>query len=276
MRLAVVGHAEHITLGSIPAMPHAGDIHHLDDARVFVGGGGGVTFYQLLESSAEVLLYTACGNDDAGRFVADTLGATRGEVHAARRDKPHTRDVVVVTPGGERTIFVVGRPLHPQAQDALPWERLAECDAVYFTAEDPEALKLARAARLLVVTARRRQALVASGVRADVIIGSANDPREASTLAHYPVAPGALVMTEGSRGGRVDTAAGTARFPPTAGPPGVTGGYGAGDSFAGALVYFVALGLPVVEAAARAAAYGASVLGHAVPIGNQRRLPDAA
>ena len=30
-----------------------------------------------------------------------------------RRARPHTRDVVMVTPDGERTIVVVGEPLHP-------------------------------------------------------------------------------------------------------------------------------------------------------------------
>ncbi|MEO8553475.1 MAG: PfkB family carbohydrate kinase, partial [Kofleriaceae bacterium] len=179
MRIAVIGHVEYVTIGAVPALPTAGDICHLDQPHAFPGGGGGVAFYQLAKSPAEVLLYTALGDDDAGRFVEAELATTRATVFAAKRARPHTRDVVMVTPGGQRTIVVIGAPLHPERTDPLPWDELASCDAVYFTAQDPEVLKVARAARVLVVTARRRDALIRSGVRADVVVGSAGDPREA-------------------------------------------------------------------------------------------------
>src|SRR5215470_11331599 len=153
MRIAVVGHVEHITLAAVPALPRPGDIVHLDAARTFPGGGGGIAFYQLVKSRADILLYTAIGNDDAGAFVADAIAATGAQIHAATRTEPHTRDLVLVTAGGERTIVVVGQPLHPRRGDSLPWELLADCDAAYFTAQDPDALRAARAARMLVVTA---------------------------------------------------------------------------------------------------------------------------
>ena len=139
-------------------------------------------------------------------------------VHAARRGAPHTRDVVMITPDGERTIVVVGEPLHPERADALPWESLAECDAAYFTAQDPAALVAARAARVLLVTARRRAALLRSGVRPDVVVGSAVDPREACTLADFPPGqrPAALVLTEGAAGGAVYSKDGVQRFPAAA------------------------------------------------------------
>jgi ribokinase len=200
----------------------------------------------------------------------------------------------MVPPEGDRTIVVVGEPLHPRRDDSLPWDALALCDAAYFTAQDEAALQAARAARLLVVTARRREALIRSGVRADLVIGSAADPREAHPLEAYPVRPGALVLTEGARGGAVFTEEGSARFAaPAAAPrgsqaahgaarPGVRpqGGeaqaalpaegnrqvpsnaaYGAGDSFAAALVYYLAAGLPPLQACARAGPHGAAVLG---------------
>jgi ribokinase len=176
------------------------------------------------------------------------------------RDVPHTRDLVLVTPDGERTIVVVGQPLHPAASDPLPWKLLATCDAAYFTAEDPEALRAAREARLLVVTARRRGALAASGVHADVVVGSAADPREASALADYVVPPRALVLTEGEAGGRIETAAGTVRFAAPAKPPRVESAYGAGDTFAAAMTYYLAAGLPVADACGRAGPHGAAVL----------------
>ncbi|BDG04138.1 PfkB family carbohydrate kinase [Anaeromyxobacter oryzae] len=261
LRIAVIGHVEHITLGRVPAVPRPGEIAHLEAPRWFPGGGGGVAFWQLARGPAEVHLFTALGDDEAARDVEAALAASGARIHAARRAERHTRDVVMVTPDGERTIVVVGEPLHPRAADPLPWDLLGACDAAYFTAQDPDALRAARAARLLVLTARRRPALIRSGVRADVVVGSAVDPREASALADYPVAPGAVVLTEGSQGGRIETAGGTVRFPAPP-DPGRAGGaaYGAGDSFAGALVYYLAAGLPLPDACARAGRHGAAVL----------------
>jgi len=261
MRVAVVGHVEHITLGRVAAVPRAGEIAHLEAPRWFPGGGGGVAFSQLVRSAAEVHLYTALGDDEAGAEVAAALARTTARIHAAVRTEAHTRDVVMITPDGERTIVVVGEPLHPRADDPLPWDLLASCDAAYFTAQDPAALRLARAARVLVVSARRREALVRSGVRADVVVGSVRDRREQSALRDYPVVPGALVLTEGAAGGHVETAAGTVRFPapPTVATAGGSA-YGAGDSFAGALTYYFAAGLAVPEACGRAGAHGAAVL----------------
>lgn len=273
MRIAVIGHVEHVTIGTIPALPAAGDIVHLAAQRTFPGGGGGVAFYQLVKSSAQVLLFTAIGEDDAGATIATELDTVRARVHAARRHAPHTRDLVLVTPDGQRTIVVIGEPQHPRATDPLPWSELAGCDAVYFTAQDPDVLVRARDARMLVVTARRREALIRSGVRADVVVGSAGDPREASVLADYPVAPGALVMTEGAHGGTVATAAGVARFVASKAPDPIVGSYGAGDSFAAALTYFLASGLDPLVAAGRAAAYGAAVLAGLVPLDVQAALP---
>jgi ribokinase len=268
----VIGHVEHVTLGRVPAVPRAGEIAHLDDQRFFPGGGGGVAFFQLARSPAEVLLFTALGNDEAAAQVEERLNGSGAEVHAARRAEPHTRDVVLITPDGERTILVVGQPLHPRRDDPLPWDELAGCDAAYFTAQDPRAIQAARSARLLVVSARRKAALDASGVRADVVVGSAADVREACTLADFPRPPGALVQTEGARGGSIHTAAGVERFtaPSIGSHPG--GAYGAGDSFAGALVYHLAVGLPLAEACARAAAHGAAVLSGLDPIASQKPL----
>jgi ribokinase len=258
-RVAVVGHVEHVSLARVAALPAAGDIVHIDGPRVFAGGGGGVAFAQLARWPAEGHFFTAFGEGDAGD--ASARGVERlGAVHGARRDSPHPRAVVLVTPDAERTILVVGAPLHPRADDPLPWALLASCDAVYFTGSDPGTLRAARAARVLVVTARRREALVRSGVRADVVVGSARDPREASALSDYPVPPAALVLTEGSHGGRIETAAGSTRFaPPPAAPTG-GGAYGAGDTFAAALTWYLACGLPVADACARAGRHGAAVL----------------
>jgi ribokinase len=272
LRLAVVGHVEHVTLGRVQAVPRAGEIVHLEAPRWFPGGGGGVAFAQLARSDAEAHLFTAIGGDEAGAQVAAELARSGARIHAARREAAHTRCVVMVDAGGERTIVVAGQPLMPRGEDPLPWEVLASCDGVYSTADDLAALRAARRSRLLVATARRRALLAAAGVRADVVVGSASDAREVSTLADYPLAPGALVLTEGAAGGRIETATGTERFPAAPAPPRRGGAYGAGDTFAGALTYFLAAGRPIADACARAAAHAAAVLGGLDPREAQPRL----
>ena len=278
MRVAVIGHVEHITLGRVPRVPGPGEIAHAEDVRTFPGGGGGIAFFQLTRSPGEVHLFTALGNDEAAAQVRKRIEATGARLHAAQRAQPHTRDLVLITPDGERTIVVLGEPLHPRRDDPLPWELLATCDAAYFTGQDPETLRAARAARVLVVTARRRQALIASRVRADIVVGSGVDPREASSLSDYPVPPAALVMTEGAAGGRIETAEGKRRFAAYHVSPPRGGAYGAGDSFAGALTWYAGLGMSIDEACARAAYHGAAVLGSFEPLAAQLPLdiPDAA
>lgn len=274
MRIAVIGHVEHITLGRVPAVPRPGDIAHLESPRSFPGGGGGIAFFQLARSGAEILLYTAIGGDDAGAQVRERLTLTGARIFAARRQQAHTRDLVMITPDGERTIVVVGEPLHPALPDPLPWGELASCDAAYFTAQDPGVIRAARAARLLVVTARRRPALLQSGVRADVVVGSALDPREACTLDDFPAGqrPAALVLTAGAAGGTIHTAQGAQPFPAPPRRPRGGGAYGAGDSFAGALTWHLALGAPILEACTLSGPFGAAVLGSLDPLAAQLPL----
>ncbi len=269
LSLAVVGHVEHVSLGYLSELPSRSDIVHLSEPCSIPGGGGGVSFYQLTKSPARVALFSAVGCDAAGQEVRGWLAQSGAEVHLAERKAPHTRDIVLLTPDGERTIIVLGQPLHPLRSDPLPWEALASCDGVYFTAQDPELLVAARSAPLLMVSARRREALLRSGVRADVVVGSAHDEREVSTLADYGPPPRYLVMTEGKHGGVIEGDHGRVRFaaPPT--PKTVRSTYGAGDSFAGALLYFLAAGLEPVVACERAGVFGAAVLTSSDTLGAQ-------
>lgn len=270
-RLAVIGHVEHVVIARAPHLPRPSDILHLDRPETIAGGGGGIAFFQLARGTGELHLYTALGNDTSAARVFELLRDTTGNVYAARRDEAHTNDLVLVTPDGERTIMVVGEPLHPRADDPLPWDVLGSCDAVYFTAQDPAALRKARAARTLVVTARRREALLRSGVRADIVVGSARDPRESGRLADYTPQPRALVLTEGGAGGSIETADGRSRF---AVPPAerIVSTYGAGDSFAGALTWYLAIGLDIHEACGRAAESATAVLRALNPIEGQLPL----
>jgi ribokinase len=271
LRLGVIGHVEHVTLGRVTALPRGGDIAHLEAPLVLAGGGGGIAFFQFARSRAELHLFTALGDDDGARFVEQAITAIPAAVHAARRAQPHTRDVVMIGPDGDRTIIVIGEPLHPEASDPLPWQLLDTLDAVYFTARDPALLVRARRARVLVASARRGACIAAAGVKLDAIVGSLHDPRERSRLADYAIAPAALVMTDGARGGTVETATGITRF--TSPHVAANGGaYGAGDSFAAALTYHLAGGLAAAAAAARAAHHGAAVVASLDPLAAQLPL----
>jgi ribokinase len=230
-RIAVVGHAQHVTLATVPSLPGPGDILHLDAPTWMAGGGGAITFFQLVRSPAEVHFFTAIGDDDAGRAVAGVLAASGAAIHAARREGPHSRDLVLVTPDGERTIVVMQPALQTLIDDPLPWDVFATCDAVFFTGQDPAVLRAARAARLLVVTARRAAVVATAGVVVDAVVGSLNDPRESANA--YPVAPRALVLTNGADDGRIDTATGSESLRAATAPSAKVGSNGAGDSIAG-------------------------------------------
>jgi ribokinase len=273
-RIAVIGHVEHVTLGHVDGVIAPGDVVHLLEPRFVPAGGGGIAFAQLCRSDAEVHLFTAVGSDEAGRAVAARIAVDpeRVHVHAAVRDVEHPRVVVVVDREGRRTIVVTRDPLQPAAGDSLPWSILGDCDAAYFTGNDPGTLRLARAARRLVVTARRSAALAAAAVAPDVVVGSVADPRENRPFDAYDPAPGALVLTDGPRPVRVVRGSQVALVDAPPAPARVVGDYGAGDSFAAALTFFLAHGAPVEDACRRAGPFGAAVLAGVDPLELQQRL----
>src|SRR5262249_24477766 len=100
------------------------------------------------------------------------------------------------------------------------------------------------------------------------------DPREAFALSDFPRAqrPGALVLTEGAAGGTVQTETASERFLAPERIRSGGGAYGAGDSFAGALVFLLAVGVPLLAACARAGRYGAAVLSTLDPLDAQLAL----
>ncbi len=59
LRVAVIGHGEHVTIASAPRLPTPGEFVHLDDVVTNPGGGGGLAFFQLTWGPAEVHLFTA-------------------------------------------------------------------------------------------------------------------------------------------------------------------------------------------------------------------------
>jgi ribokinase len=249
LRLGVIGHVEWVIHSDAPFIPVPGEIVHLKNPLEQPAGGGAVTAAALARKGAEVSFFTALGRDAITRPALEALGV---RVLAAERPVPQTRALVMRDPAGERTIAVVGENLHPTADDPLPWEELASLDGVYFTGMDPRTLQLARAAPVVVVTARRFESLVRSGVRVDALVGSARDRGEQFDITRLSALPEHVVITDGMRGGT-----GYEAVPP---PGPIVDTYGAGDTFVAGVVYDLAAGRPIGEATALGARWAAETV----------------
>ncbi|HEX8205809.1 MAG TPA: PfkB family carbohydrate kinase [Solirubrobacteraceae bacterium] len=265
-RIGVVGHVEWVDFAVVDRLPRSGEILHAREHFAVPGGGGAVAAVQARRLAGEALFLTAVGNDALGERSRVELEAHGVEVHAATRDVPQRRAFTHLDATAERTITVLGERIVPHGGDDLPWERLADCDAVYFTGGDPEALRRARAAKVLVATPRALDTLKAAGVRLDVLVASANDPGERVAEGEIDPPPRHVVLTEGARGGGWSGATEgrwLAAEPP--GPP--VDAYGCGDSFAVGLTYGLGQGRGLEEATALAARCGAACLAGRGPYG---------
>ena len=116
-RLAVIGHVEWVTHTDAPFIPAAGEIVHLKHPVEQPAGGGAVTSAALARFGADVSFYTAVGSDLP---VAERLEALGVRVLAARRERPHTRALVMRDPQHERTIAVVGENLDTDYEEVVP------------------------------------------------------------------------------------------------------------------------------------------------------------
>jgi ribokinase len=275
-RVAVVGHAEWVTHG-LGDMPRPGMITRLSEPFDEPAGGGAVAAVQVPKLGAECLFFTALGHDEAGRRAAARLEREGVTVLAAVREAGQTRAVSAVGAAGDRAIVVIGEPTSARIEDPLPWDDLAGCDAAYFTGHDSATLAAARRARVLVVTTRRLRQLVESGVRADVLIASANDPTEAVEPGQLPVPPAAIVWTDGGRGGRYVREDGSeGRWTAAEVPGPAVDSYGCGDSFAAGLTVGLARGGDLDAALALGARCGAACLTGRGGLGPQLVEPAAA
>jgi len=268
VRVAVVGHVEWAEFARVARMPAAGEIVHASESWEGPGGGGAVAAVELARLAGEALFLTALGDDETGRRAEAELAAAGVRVAAARRPAPTRRVFVHVDDAAERTITVIGPRLAPQRSDPLPWAELARCDAVYLTAADPEGVRAARAARVLVATPRARDALREAGVRLDALVGSARDPGERWTPGALDPPPALRIETEGADGGRWRDGAGAAgRWAAAALPGPPVDAYGAGDRFAAALTWALGARRPLADALAFAALRGAAALAERGPLG---------
>jgi ribokinase len=249
LRLAVIGHIEWVTFAHAPFVPKPGEIVHLTDPLAQPGGGGAVTAVALRRMGAEVTFYTAIGSDGRARAPLERHGL---RLEAAARPEPQTEVLALVDPAGERTLYVVGENDAARAGDPLDWDALAGMDGVYFTGYDPETLRMARRARVLVVTARRFDVLAESGVRVDALVGSGKDRGERFDLARLAQQPDHVIVTDGPRGGTGYRAAAV--------PGPVVDTYGAGDTFVAGVLFGLASGWPLDRSLSHAAARAAEAL----------------
>jgi ribokinase len=260
-RVAVVGHVEWIEFARVSHVPHPGEIVHATEWWQEVGGGGAVAAVQLAKLAGEVEFFTALGDDDLGRRARERLEELGVTVYAARRPGPQRRGFVFLDADGERTITILGERIVSSGDDDLPWDRLAEVDAAYFTGGDVGALQRARRARKLVATPRAFETLQAAAVNLDALVRSATDPGEQQAERELDPAPDLVVSTAGKQGGEWTGEEGTTGTWKAAQLPGPKrDSYGAGDSFAAALTFALGADLPPDEAVALASRAGAHKL----------------
>ena len=142
--------------------------------------------------------------------------------------------------------------------------QLGEMDAVYFTAGDVEALRAARAARVLVASPRAGEALETGGRTgcAGAKRGGCDRAQHKPTRAQ--VQAELVVFTEGARGGSYrERSGGSGTWTAAQLPAPPADSYGCGDSFAAGLTYGLGAGLEAPAALALAARCGAVCLtGH--------------
>jgi ribokinase len=258
MRMAVVGHVEWIEFLRVEAVPRPGEIVGVTEWWGEPAGGGGVAAVELARLAGESSLFCRLGGDEAGRDAKTRLEAAGVRVHTPESDDLQRRGFVYLDEGGERTITILGEKPRPAGGDgALPWEELAESDGVYFTAGDPEAVRQARRARVLVATARELHTLQTAAVELDALVASGEDDAERYQAGDLDPPPKLVVSTAGALGGWAQPGGPYKAAPRT---DEFEDAYGAGDCFAAGLTFALAQGLETADALAFAAERGALAL----------------
>jgi ribokinase len=238
---------EWVEFARVPELPTAGSIVHATEVWSEPAGGGAVVARQLARLAGRCEFFTALGDDPLGHEAARRLSSLGIDVHAVHAGETR-RAWTHVDQNGERTITVLGDKLLPHGP--LP---LHGYDAVFFVSGDVEALRSARAAQLLAATLRERPTLAEGGVLLDLLVGSLNDSGE-----QYDDSLDAsiVVLTDGAKGGTLNGE----RFAAADLPAEISDAYGAGDSFAAALLFALARGDDMHDAVRLATRAGAAVI----------------
>ena len=270
-KVAVVGHVEWVQFARVAHVPRAGEIVHASEPFEEPGGGGAVAAVQLARLAGSARFVTALGEDEHGRRAAARLGELGVDVRAAMLAVPTCRAVTLVDDARERTITTFGARLQPHGEgEGIDWGALAGSDAIYFTAGDVRALRLARAAARVLVASPRAQDALGHGVALDAIVLSAQDEIERHELERAHAQAELVVFTEGAGGGSYRRRDGTrGRWAPAPPPGEPVDSYGCGDSFAAGLTYGLGAGLSTEDALALGARCGAVCLTGRGPYGRQ-------
>lgn len=268
VRVAAVGHIEWVEFAHVDHVPGSGEVVHARETFAEPAGGGAVAAVQLARLAGSATLFTALGDDELGARSRQRLEELGVEVRAAIRETPTRRALTFLEPGGERTITTLGPRLEPAASDPLDWTDLAGFDGVYFTAGDADALRAARAARMLVASPRARGAFAADGPPLDALVLSSSDRLERGWANELEQRTRITALTAGASGGSWDAGDAGGGAWKAAAPPGpVADSYGCGDSFAAALTFALARGDELRAAFDLAAACGAECLTRHGPYG---------
>ena len=244
---------------------------HLDAAarKLRLGGGGANTAIPLRHAGHDVTLVAPVGADAVAEWLLAKLQEAGIDVSAVVRvPGDSTRSLVLVDPGGERTIVNLSR-----CRETGPPQRLASlaADAVYVRSRDLDVRGLLSeaAARSLVVA--HVPPLEAGSRPAHVLVGSESDLPPAFLAdpwaAGQAIAGETLrlvVVTRGPRGAEAFGASERVSVPAPVVP--VVDSTAAGDVFAAGLVHGLALGRPTREVLETAVSWGAAtVSGPGVP-----------
>jgi len=238
---------------------------HLDagQRRPRLGGGGANTAIPLCHAGHHVLLLAAVGADPVGDWLLGTLEAAGVDTTLVMRvPGESTRSLVLLDPGGERTIINLHRCQAPRAAERL---RATAADAVYVRSRELD-LKDALAERVRHGLVIAHVPPLAEGSRpAGVLVGSAADlPAEFLAdpwAAGRTIAGAALrsvVVTLGAEGALVLQGKERLRVP--APEVEVVDTTGAGDVFAAGLVHGLVEGKPMPEALRTAVAWAVAAV----------------
>lgn len=258
MKVAVVGHVEWIAFHAVEGIVAPGAILHATEAWEEPGGGGGVAAVDLARQCAACTLFAGVGSDAVGKGLVEAFAPLGVALDASVWPTAQRRGLTITGSDGERTIVIVGEAQHRLGLEASDLDGF---DGVYLCKGDIDAVRAARAARVLVATARILPLLQQAGVPVDALVHSAVDPAEAYVPGDLVPAPTLVCTTEGARGGRWRTVDGrSGRWDPAPLPGPVRDAYGCGDSFAAGLTAALARGLDPAAACAHAATRGALAL----------------
>ena len=266
-RIGVVGHVEWVLFGYADAPPVAGEIIHFREPFEEPAGGGAVVAIALARAGARVVFCTALAKDTEGAATRMRMAEEKVDLRVGVRGGRQARAMTILDESGDRTIIVSQPNAYPRADDELGWSDLESCAAVYATCGEPSAIVEARRSPILVCSARQLSALIESGVKADVVIGSLSDRGEQIDFRILGTHAKAIVLTDGERGGRWLSTDDSGLWERQPLPGDRADTYGAGDTFAAGLTHGLGCGLGMHEAIEVAARWGAAAVCQRGPYG---------